>query len=170
MDAYAFVIERLREQDHRRLRAYELHVRCTFTTWLVVVARRLCVDWHRARFGRSRGNTGGAELDEAQFRRRLAALAYEELDPALAGAPPDTAPDQQLQAAELHERLAAAVCVLTPEDQLLLRLRFEDGLSANEIAGVLQLASPFHVYRRLTHVLAVLRRELRARGIESPVP
>ena len=39
MDAYAVVLEQLREHDGRRLRAYRADGRSKFTTWLVVVAR-----------------------------------------------------------------------------------------------------------------------------------
>jgi len=41
MDAYAYVLERLRERDCARLRTYADGGPARFTTWLVVVARRL---------------------------------------------------------------------------------------------------------------------------------
>src|SRR3954451_25015689 len=44
MDGYAHVLEQLREGDFRRLRAYVPDGRTRFTTWLAVVARRLCFD------------------------------------------------------------------------------------------------------------------------------
>src|SRR5688572_14416739 len=53
MDAYAFVLERLREDDCRRLRGFVADGRSSFTTWLVVVTRRLCVDHYRQRYGRA---------------------------------------------------------------------------------------------------------------------
>src|SRR6185503_9156012 len=55
MDAYAYVIERLRENDFRRLRSYTVDPRSRFSTWLVLVARRLCVDRKRQQYGRSSG-------------------------------------------------------------------------------------------------------------------
>src|SRR5688500_7712225 len=53
MDRYAFVVERLRELNYRRLRTYAADGRGKFTTWLMVVTRRLCVDHNRLKHGRS---------------------------------------------------------------------------------------------------------------------
>jgi RNA polymerase sigma factor (sigma-70 family) len=69
MDAYARVLERLREDDFRRLRAYVPDGRTRFTTWLVAVVRRLCLDWHRERYGRAR-TEGSTRAREAHERRR----------------------------------------------------------------------------------------------------
>jgi DNA-directed RNA polymerase specialized sigma24 family protein len=49
MDGYAYVLEALRSDDYRRLRAYAADGRSKFSTWLVVVARRLCLDLHLRR-------------------------------------------------------------------------------------------------------------------------
>jgi DNA-directed RNA polymerase specialized sigma subunit len=51
-----------------------------------------------------------------------------------------------------------------------LRLRFDDELSAQEIAHLLGFSSAFHVYRRVNALLARLRRSLEAQGIESALP
>jgi RNA polymerase sigma factor (sigma-70 family) len=56
MDAYAYVLERLREDDYRRLREFAQDPRAKLTTWLVVVARRLSIDHYRRRYGRARGS------------------------------------------------------------------------------------------------------------------
>jgi len=55
MDAYAFVLEQLRVDQCRRLREFAADPRCKLSTWLVVVARRLCMDLYRHRYGRTRG-------------------------------------------------------------------------------------------------------------------
>lgn len=64
MDAYAYILEQLRRDEFHRLRAYTTQSRCTFTTWLVAVARRLCLDRIRQRYGRSHG--AGPESHEAR--------------------------------------------------------------------------------------------------------
>ena len=43
MDRYAYALERLQERDYARLRAYTPDGRTKFSTWLLVVFRRLCV-------------------------------------------------------------------------------------------------------------------------------
>ena len=52
LDHYSYMREQLRQDGFRRLRAYQGDSRGKFATWLVVVARRLCVDHHRHTHGR----------------------------------------------------------------------------------------------------------------------
>jgi DNA-directed RNA polymerase specialized sigma24 family protein len=54
MDRYAFVLDHLRENDCQRLKTFARPGAGPFALWLVVVVRRLCLDHHRARFGRAR--------------------------------------------------------------------------------------------------------------------
>lgn len=74
-------------------------------------------------------------------------------------------PDRQLERAETRQALEAALANRAPEELLLLTLRFEEELTAKEIARLLHFPTPFHVYRGLNRVLAELRRELERRGI-----
>ncbi|HEY2377882.1 MAG TPA: sigma-70 family RNA polymerase sigma factor [Gemmatimonadaceae bacterium] len=159
MDAYTWVLERLRENDCRRLRAYAADGRSTFTTWLVVVAKRLCIDFARQRYGRA-DPRHPEERDKARERRRLIDLTAEELDLDTIVDPSGRTPESDFEAAALREALRESIIQLSPQDRLLLALRFEDGLTAERIAPVLNFASVFHVYRRLNHVLAELRERL----------
>src|SRR2546425_3717198 len=106
MDGYAHVLERLREDDCRRLRGYVPDGRCKFTTWLVVVARRLCLDFHRRRYGRSADPAPDAGAARAS-RRRLVDLVGGGVDPDQIPAPASD-PALSLQAEELNRALAAA--------------------------------------------------------------
>ena len=164
MDGYTYILEQLREDGCRRLRAFAPG-RSKFTTWLVVVARRLCVDQQRSRYGRLRDNDSVAVF---AARRRLSDLVAE-MDPdEIASKGVDSA--QSLQAGELHDALEAALARLAPADRVLLKLRFEDDLSAREIAAVLRMPTLFHVYRRLDALLKELRVALRTRGVEGSEP
>jgi len=169
MDRYGFVLEELRRDDFKRLRGYEAEPRSQFTTWLVVVTRRLCRDWERKRYGRAREGDEDAARERLETRRRLTDLIVEELEPGRH--PSDGAnPERSLRQSELREALDAQVAGLDPDDRLLLRLRFEDDVPVKRIARVMNLASEFHVYRRLKHVLGGLRSALRAAGIDGPEP
>ena len=163
MDAYAYLLEQLRAGDYHRLHAYAADGRSKFTTWLVVVARRLCLDHHRHRYGRLRSEGPGEQQAHAA-RRRLQDLIAAELD--LTPEPSDDA-HQSLEAGERRATLEAVLNALTPRDRLVLKLRYEDDLSAREIAGLLGLPTPFHVYRRLNALLAELRGTLRERGLDG---
>ena len=168
MDGYAYVLERLREDHCRRLQGYVADGGSKFTTWLVVVARRLCLDFHRHRYGRARDSTPDSAAEQAA-RRRLADLVAGAADPDQLAAPAAD-PALSTQVRELHETLAAATARLAPTDRLLLKLRFDDDLSAREIAAVVGLATPFHVYRRINTLLELLRRSLSQRGVEGAEP
>ena len=172
MDAYAYVLERLSEDDYRRLHGFAADGRSAFSTWLVVVARRLCVDHYRGRYGRAPRGAGDVTTaaDGRASRRRLFDLATVPVDLATIADDNTALPDAGLRASQLDAALAAGMTALQPADQLLIKLRFEDGLSIQEIAAVLEMPSIFHVYRRLTVVCTTLRRWLVARGVESSAP
>lgn len=168
MDRYAFVLEELRDDDFRRLRAYQADGRAKFTTWLVVVAKRLCIDHHRSRYGRKSGGKSTSDGDgrRAHLRRRLVDLTghgdVDELED------PNT-PDVEARL-DREERMAAlneALCALTDRERLLLALRYEDGATAREIREIMGFPSPKHVYRRVDKILGELREALEKRGIRG---
>ena len=167
MDAYAWVLERLREDESRRLRGFVSGGQGRFTTWLVVVARRMSVDWLRHCQGRTPKGPGPDPADDGHaLRRRLRTLAGEPvlLDSLRDG---NAGPDDMLESAETHRRLLAAIRQLPPGDQLLISLRFEDDLNATAIARAMRLQTPFHVYRRLNRVLRTLRNLLDGPGSDG---
>lgn len=174
MDRYAFVLDQLRAHDYRRLRTWASDGRSQLSTWLTVVVKRLCYDHHRQTYGRQRAV--GSDASEARQRRRLLVdMVAAELRPE-AALPEDgtvTAPDDPELAVrrfELLANLARGLADLSPSDRVLLALRFRDELPASRIARLLGFPTPFHVYRRLTHVLDTLRRALERQGIEDAAP
>jgi RNA polymerase sigma factor (sigma-70 family) len=165
MDRYAHVVERLRQNDCRRLREYTADGRGRFTTWLLVVARRLCVDEARQRYGRLRG--GSAESHRE--RRALADLVAAEVDPdALAGS--TASPEDLAHASVLNGKLGTAIAALEPADRLLLRLRYHDEVPVTDIARICSFPNVFHVYRRLNGIHETLRRSLGQAGIRDAAP
>jgi len=149
MDAYVKVLEELRADGFRRLRGYEAVTHAKFTTWLVVVVRRLCLDHRRQRYGR----TQSANPDASAARRRLAELVGEDVDAAQIA---DTAdgPASVLEKKERSHLLESCRDELDPRDQLLLKLRFEDEQPVRAIAELMGYRTVFHAYRRLEAVLA----------------
>lgn len=166
MDRYAFTLDALSRDRSRRLRAFVTTGRGKFTTWLVAVVRRLCVDEHRARYGRPQSEAGVAWVAE---RRNLADLISDELALDLLEAP-KSAPDSALLQEEVYSALQRALAKLAPDERLVLRLRFEDDVTVPEIARLLGYSSPFRLYREIDKLLDGLRRELQAvghRGVAS---
>jgi RNA polymerase sigma factor (sigma-70 family) len=171
MDSYAYVVEQFHDNDFRRLRNYSVDPRSRFTTWLVLVARRLCIDRKRQQYGRAASSNQSAESgDERAARRRLVDLAASQVELSTI---PDSAQDdaeKSVRKSELKQMLDGAIGELEPRDQLLLTLRFVDGLSAKEIAPIQSWQSAVHVYRRIDLLLGKLRRALERRGVDDPVP
>jgi RNA polymerase sigma factor (sigma-70 family) len=171
MDRYAYILEQLRRDDYRRLRTFMADGRSEFSTWLVVVAQRLCLDHHRQRYGRPRAplRDGPADEEEWRARRRLVDLVAAKIDLEALSDRSGASPEEDLHASEAHRVLVSALDRLSPRDRLLVRLRFEDDLPMPEIARALGFPTRFHAYRRLTAVLAALRRDLERGGVREPV-
>ncbi len=167
MDAYAYVLEQLRRDNFKRLRAFSGDSEDHLSRWLVVVARRLCLDFRRQRYGRNRDHT--PDIDR-ESRRRLVDQVWDHQDPAELAGSTSSNPEWQLRNQEREQALAEVLDQLEPSDQLLLALRFENGLSARQIAGIMHWPGTFHVYRRLNKLLPDLRSRLLDRGVEDPAP
>jgi RNA polymerase sigma factor (sigma-70 family) len=165
MDRYAYVLERLRNSDYRRLRLYVADGRGAFTTWLFVVVRRCCLDETRSRYGRPRGDVS----DTQRQRRQLADQVAADIDPdILPGA--DSSPEDLARASQLNEKLASAIERLDPDDRLMLRLRFHDEVPVTEIARIASFPTVFHVYRRLNVIFEELRQTLHGAGVRDAAP
>ena len=164
-DAYAEVLERLRASDFARLRSFTDDGRTRFTTWLVVVTRRLCVDSYRRRYGRSNGGeaTSGQKVRHALYEDRKSAV-----DPAVLPSTAEPA-DRVLEERERLEALERALGGLEPRDRMLLALRFKEDQTAIAIARLMGFPTPFHVYRRLNTVLGTLRQTLGHAGVDGLV-
>ena len=172
MDAYAFVLEQLRCDDYRALRNYSSAGTGAFSTRLTVVARRMCVDFYRSRYGRLRAQDANRPSAEARrdARRRLTDLSAAGIDVTPLLKSDDAGPEEKLRETELLTILESVMVDLKPLDRLLLKLRFEDGLTAQEIATSLEWPTQFHVFRRLNALYAQLRERLRSRGVENHLP
>jgi RNA polymerase sigma factor (sigma-70 family) len=171
MDRYACILEQLRADNFRRLRTYSADGRSEFSTWLVVVAQRICLDHQRARYGRLRASEEDSPIrhEERAARRRLVDLVAAEVDLASIGDTAKGSPEDVLRGNDLDHALHAALSRLQPQDQLLIKLRFEDELPMPEIARSLKFPTRFHAYRQLTRVLAELRRTLVDDGVKDAI-
>jgi RNA polymerase sigma factor (sigma-70 family) len=170
MEQFTFVLDELRRDDFKRLKKYASDGRTQFSTWLVVVAGRICIDYHRAKYGRPRGDTDQSGDDAAFARKRLMDLVAAKIDVDTLQDRRISNPEIEMRADELRTALDCAMATLPSQDRILLKLRFEDVASVREIAKVMRFPSQFHVYRRLKAVLNKLRLELEVRGVKGPTP
>jgi RNA polymerase sigma factor (sigma-70 family) len=170
MDRYAAILEQLRRDDYHRLHAFVADGRSEFSTWLVVVAQRICLDHRRHRYGRSHSpEPDPLAEEELAARRRLVDLISAEVDLESLHSEENTDPTDAVALADTHRALESSLELLEPGDRLLIKLRFEDELPMPEIARALGLASRFHAYRRLAKVLEELRCALVRAGVRGSV-
>jgi RNA polymerase sigma factor (sigma-70 family) len=73
--------------------------------------------------------------------------------------------DQQI-VARVEAALAAEIAALPPRNQLILKLRFQDGMTVADIARLLQVP-PKGLYRELDGIVEALEQKLRSRGIDQ---
>ena len=172
MDHYAHVLEQLRADDFRRLRTFVADGRSELSTWLLVVAQRLCLDYRRHVYGRSRGNNESTQASDEELaaRRRLIDLIGSRIDLESLAAADGMDPEYAVRVQQLHSELSGALAALAPTDRLLVRLRFEDGMTVPDIAKSLDFPSRFHVYRRIDQILETLRVSLTRRGVTDRNP
>ena len=225
-DCFVFVCERLKRNNLRRIRQFDIQGAATFATWLRAVVRNLCLDWRRHRFGRPRlfrSISRLPELDQEVFRciyhrrlrenetfhtvralypsltrgkftdsmirinkclshhqswllvsrnPRLESISASSSDPDAADRDielPDREPNPETHSArqESLTALRKAMSDLPPQQRLLLRLRFEQELSLEQIAHLTQLSSPLTVQRIIQKAIATIREQLITEGITS---
>jgi len=111
MERYSYILEKLREGDFRRLRAFQADGRARFSTWLTVAARRLCLDHHRTRYGRSRPERDPeAAVPLRAIRRRLADSLTTDLDT-------DLLPDAGAASADTARSMPSAIRACAPRSK-----------------------------------------------------
>jgi RNA polymerase sigma factor (sigma-70 family) len=215
-DCYVYICEQLAHNRFKRLLKFNPKGCASFTTWLRVVARNLCFDWHRSQSGRHRpfkSLEGLSALELEIYRWRFAhgasqhetlqqlapqfpnvdldelsavegrlqnslssrqrwilstrrqseigtrvAVAGEEDEPCMPEVA-DSQPDQEtlLVTQQQQEQLQKTLASLPADERLLLQLRFEHGLSLDEVARLSGLGDGQRVHRKLIAVLKKLR-------------
>lgn len=85
----------------------------------------------------------------------------EESEPDVTG-PADPRPCQESAFAkqEQEQQLRLAVAKLSDQERLLIRLRFEQGLSLEQIASLTGLGGAQRVHRRIADILGILRKKI----------
>jgi RNA polymerase sigma factor (sigma-70 family) len=218
-DCFLFACEQLSRKNFRRLLRFRPEGPASLSTWLSVVVRNLCLDWHRKRLGRPRlfrSITKLPQLSGAVYRCRFEqgfssdetlmslrpnfpGLTMEQLaaaeeqvreslssrqlwlssghkarllkqseessigvDEAMIGEPADTRPSQEesFAAREQEHQLRLALGNLSQPQRLLIRLRFEQSLTLEEIAVLTDLGDAQRVHRRITAILEKLRKKI----------
>jgi RNA polymerase sigma factor (sigma-70 family) len=166
-DCYLYVCEHLYRNEYRRLRRFVPGGPASFRTWLFLVARNLALDWRRKKYGRKKPVTTvshplglGSELLPLLRDEKLSSqMALEDIS---AEEIPDGRPDPESQAVstEIQATLQKSVARLDGPSRLLIHLRFEQGLTLEQVARISGLSDAQTADRRIRSVLGVLRKEI----------
>jgi len=74
-------------------------------------------------------------------------------------------PDINLQKKELINKLSESMKVLTEQERFIIKLWFDQGLTANEISKILINEKPPAIYAKIKNILAKLKDQLQSQGI-----
>jgi RNA polymerase sigma factor (sigma-70 family) len=147
MAVFIHIMEKLRENRFARLRGFE--GRAKLSTWLTVVARRLAIDFLRARYGRD-------------FRlKKIRVVSYDAVPAVLKQLADNATPERELAATErrrarakLEAGLHQALTGLSPQESLAIQLVYFKGLKMNEAGRLLRVPS---VYKFIDRTLKKIR-------------
>jgi RNA polymerase sigma factor (sigma-70 family) len=89
----------------------------------------------------------------------------EDDDPAWQLAEPGPGPDDLAAESQEQQRLAQALAMLSAEDRLLLRLRYEQNLTLAEVARLTNQPDPFRANRRIQSALKALAEIMNDPGV-----
>lgn len=106
------------------------------------------------------------ELPRRPPRQRAGEQALDAMPSPAPASDPVTVEEQFASAGRASSALAAAIPGLTPQEQLIIRLRFQDGVTVARIAQLLgEEQKP--LYRRIDQILARLRATLTDAGVTA---
>jgi len=80
---------------------------------------------------------------------------------------PHKDPESEAAKRESLDALHEAMAGISPRERLLLRLRFEQDLSLEEISNLMQLGTPLRAQRSIQKALSKIRQDLLVKGISS---
>lgn len=215
-DCYLFVCEKLVDNRFRRLRAWRRQDNYRFSTWLRAIVSNLCIDWHRAEYGRLRPFRTLSDLTELEHRiyrlrfernqslrecletivvdyprmtelelagiirqinrtltprqhwiistRKRVTVSIDDTEgrreASVTGSNGDS-PEESASREEEETRLEAAMQQLPAMQRLVLRLRFQQGLTLREVARASGLKDEFkaryQVHLALDHLNQILK-------------
>jgi DNA-directed RNA polymerase specialized sigma24 family protein len=156
---YACALAEVRRNDFSHLRSYA--GQAGFTTWLVVLGRRLAAVHENGQCQCGPDVAGrSAETEERAHDRSLIDAVAERLDLRHIADPTGTNPERELRSVQLRHKLAEVLGELSNHDRLMLTLRLQDGLPNRDVSRVMGLSTAYHAGRSITNVLHSVRRRL----------
>jgi RNA polymerase sigma factor (sigma-70 family) len=158
MEVYLHVLEKLRTDRFERLRRFAFQAK--LSTWLTVVARRLALDFLRARYGRdfSLKKVRVLSIDgQPDYTKLLSDLNTPETELAES--------ERMENRRRLESSLHAALDGLDDRERLAVQLVYFQGMRINEVGRLLKLPA---AYKFLSRALKKIRAGMESKPGLSP--
>jgi RNA polymerase sigma factor (sigma-70 family) len=162
-ECYVYVLDKIMEKNYAVINAFQ--GRSTFKTYLVSITNRLAIDFYRHRYGRTSTKSNPEQPSPKKNRlKTVSAIDLENLSDE--GHLDETVIQREDQ--EAKKRLVgivkAQLSELSPEDRLLLKMKYEDNFKISEIAEILKLDQK-KTYRKINKILSDLKEEFLKKGL-----
>ncbi len=151
-ECYVYVLDKLMVNNYAMINAFK--GRSTFKTYLFSIVTRLTIDFHRHRYGKTSKKSNPEQPPPKKLRLKIVSV----IDP-------ENMSDEEHLAEtvmnredeEAKKRLEGIVksqlSELSPEDRLLLKMKYEDNFKVSEIAEILKLDQK-KTYRKINTLLS----------------
>jgi RNA polymerase sigma factor (sigma-70 family) len=153
MAVFLHILEKLSEERFARLRQFTFKAK--LSTWLTVVARRLALDFLRAKYGRD-------------FRlKKIRVVSYDAVPAFMRHLADDGTPEREMAGAEQRQacdklalELRQALQGLSAQERLAIQLVYFKGLKMKEAGKLLRVPS---IYKFIARALGKIRMQMESR-------
>ena len=163
-ECYVYVLDKLMENNYARVKAFQ--GRSTFKTYLVSITTRLAIDFYRHRYGKTSKKAADDLSVPKKNPLKIVPLKDQEAVPDKKSLE-EVVVDKEVN--DTQQRLKALVrsqlADLSPEDRLLLKMKYEDDFKVSEIAKILKQDQK-KTYRKIHALLATFRERISKEGID----
>jgi RNA polymerase sigma factor (sigma-70 family) len=153
MAVFLHILEKLREDRFSRLSRFEGNAK--LSTWLTVVARRLAIDFLRAKYGRDFS------------LKKIRVVSYDAVPSFLKHLADSHTPEHEMAGAEqrqgrekLEQALQQALQSLSVQENLAIRLVYFKGLKIKEAGKLLQVRA---IYKFIARALEKIKCEMESK-------
>ena len=161
-ECYVYVLDKLMEKNYARINAFQ--GRSTFKTYLVSITTRLTIDFYNHRYGKTSKKSNPEQPAPKKNRLKIVSITDQE----------NLSDERRLEETvidsedkEVKKRLEGIVkshrSELSPEDRLLLKMKYEDNFKVSEIAEILNLDQK-KTYRKINTILSDFKEEFLKNG------
>ena len=158
-----YVLDKLMENNYAMVNAFK--GRSTFKTYLFSITHRLAIDFYRHRYGKTSKKSNPDHTVPKKDRLKIVSV----IDPEnMSDGEHLTDTVTHREDEEVKKRLAGIIkshiSKLSPEDRLLLKMKYEDNFKVSEIAEILKLDQK-KTYRKINTLLSSFKERFLKEGI-----